>query len=190
MNDLSPLAGKRDALRARIEAAERRNADRTLADQAKAAADAAIDYTRENPVKVIGGAVALGVVIGLMTRSGRQAASKAARGTAHAISGVASSTTASARNLTSTSPSRTGRMVSDAVVAYALKILDEVMDAAREGKERAEDLGESTGKKAKRLAASTADAAETAADNTRALARKTADAAADMVRDLARKTRG
>ena len=67
MNDAAPLAPAtaRDALRARIEAAERRNAERSLTDQARDAADAAIDYTRAHPLTVIGGALAFGLVIGI-----------------------------------------------------------------------------------------------------------------------------
>ena len=55
MTELTPIsaADSRDALRARIEAAERRNADRTIADQAREAATAAVDYTRANPLTVI-----------------------------------------------------------------------------------------------------------------------------------------
>mgnify|MGYP001101366086 CR=1 FL=1 len=55
MTDLSPFSadGKRDALRARIEAAERRNAERTVAVQAREAASAAVDYTRAHPLTVL-----------------------------------------------------------------------------------------------------------------------------------------
>lgn len=191
MTDLTPFADKRDALRARIDAAERRNADRTLADQAREAADAAMDYTRANPAKVIGGAVLVGLVIGLLTRPGRQVASNAARSTAGAISGAAASTSRTAKRLTSgRRPSLVGRTLGDAIAGYAATFIAEMRHAAHEGKERADELGEVASKRSKRLASDTADAASSAADSTRALARKTADAASDLVRDLARKTRG
>ena len=80
---------KRDALRQKIEASERRIAERTLGEQAKEAVDAAVDYTRANPLTVIAGAVAVGLAIGLMTKPGQRVASKAATSASTAASGAA-----------------------------------------------------------------------------------------------------
>ena len=192
MNDPIPLpgAGSRDALRARIEAAERRNADRTLADQAREAAEAAVDYTRTNPLTVIGGALAVGLLIGLLTRPGRRMASRAAHSTADAISGTASSARSGVSNLTSRGGSRMGRMIGDAAIGYVMTMIDEVMETARTGQERAAELGDAAGTQAKKLSANASEAAGTAAGNTRAFARSARDAAAGVVRDLGRKTKG
>jgi hypothetical protein len=191
MTDPTPIAGgdSRDALRARIEAAERRNAERTLADQAREAATAAVDYTRAHPLTVIGGALALGLVIGLLTRPGRRVASRTLHSASDAISGAASSARSGARNVTARSGSRLGQMVGQAAVTYALSLLDEVMEAARTGQDRAAELGEAAGAQAKTISARTSEAAGSAAGSTRALARKTADAAAGAMRDLGRKTK-
>lgn len=185
-----PVADNRDALRARIEAAERRNADRTIADQAREAAEAAVQYTRANPLTVIGGALAAGLVVGLLTRPGRRVAGRALHSTADAISGTASSARSSARNLTVRGGSRLGKMVGEAAVAYAMTMIDEVLETARAGQERAADLGDAAGTQARKLSANASDAATTAAGNTRALARRTRDVAAGVVRDLGRKTKG
>ena len=182
MTEPTPISptGSRDALRARIEAAERRNADRTLADQAREAAAAAVDYTRANPLTVIGGALAAGLIIGLLTRPGRRVASRVAHSTADAISGAASSASSGVKNVASRGGSRFGQMT----------LIDEVLETARAGQERAEELSDAAGVKAKKITARTTDAAGSAAHSTRALARKTRAAAADIVRDLGRKTKG
>ena len=80
-----PSTNARDELRAKIEASERRIAERTLADQAQEVAEAAVDYTRKNPLTVVAGAIALGVVIGAMTKPGRRAVQSAATGAADVV---------------------------------------------------------------------------------------------------------
>ena len=127
----TPANDQRDALRARIEAAERRNAEKGLAEQARAAADAAIDYTRANPLTVIGGAVAFGLVIGLLTRPGRRVAGRALHSAGDAISGAASSATSGVKSITARGGSRLGQMIGEAAVAYAMTVIDDLLDAAR-----------------------------------------------------------
>ena len=191
MTEPTPIAANdsRDALRARIEAAERRNAERTLADQAREAASAAVDYTRANPLTVIGGALAAGLIIGLLTRPGRRVASRVAHSAGDALSGAASSARSGVNSVTTRGGSRLGRMIGEAAVAYAMTMIDDVLETARAGQERAEELGDAAGVQARKITARTSEAAGSAADSTRALARKTADAAAGVVRDLGRKTK-
>lgn len=185
-----PANDQRDALRARIEAAERRNADRTIADQARAAADSAIDYTRAHPLTVIGGALALGLVIGLLTRPGRRVAGRAFHGASEAISGAASTASSSVKSVASRKPSRLGTMIGEAAVAYVLNLINDLVETAEAGQQRAEDLGDTAAAKARRLSAEAGVVAASAADNTRALARKTRDKAMGAARDIRRKTGG
>lgn len=175
----------RDALRARIESAERRNADRTLADQAREAAQSAADYTRANPLTVIGGALAAGLLIGLMTRPGRRVAGRAMHSASDAISSAGSSV----RNVATRRKSGFGQSFGDAAMAYAMTMIDEMMDAARAGQDRASELGDAAGSQARRLSNNASEAAGSAADSTRALARKTRSVAADALSDLKRKAR-
>ena len=63
---------KREQLRARIEAGEKRNEGRSFADQAKEAADSAVDFAKKHPIATVAGAVAVGLAIGAMTSRGRQ----------------------------------------------------------------------------------------------------------------------
>lgn len=193
MTDQLPFdstTGQRDALRARIEAAERRNAERSLADQARDAASSAAEYTRAHPLTVIGGALALGLVIGLLTRPGRQVAGRALQGAGETISGAASSASAGARGLAARGGSRLAAMLGEAAVAYVMTLIDEVVEAARSGQERAEDLGDVAGAKARKLSAEAGEAAGSAADSTRALARRTRAAALGVVRDIRDRARG
>lgn len=180
-----PATQDRDALRARIEAAERRNAERSLADQARETAAAAADYTRAHPLTVIGGAVVAGVAIGLLTRPGRRLAGRAYHTAEEAISDAASTASSGVRRVTKRGGSRIGEMIGEAVMGYVMAALDELLEAARAGQERAEDLGEAAGKEARKLTAS----AGQAADGTRDLVRKTADIAAGVVRDIRSKAR-
>lgn len=189
MTDQTPIE-KRDALRARIEAAERRNAERTLADQAREAATAAVDYTRANPLTVIGGAVAFGLVLGLLTRPGRRVAGRALHGAGDAISGAATSAKSGVKSVTAIGGSRLGSMIGEAAITYAMTLIDDVLDAAREGKERAADLGEKAAQEARQLSSSTAQTADTAAKSTRVLADKAREAALGVVRDIRDRTRG
>ncbi len=192
MTDQTPLNDndQRDALRARIEAAERRNAERSLADQARDAASSAAEYTRAHPLTVIGGAVALGLVIGLLTRPGRRVAGRALHGAGETISDAASSASASVRGAAARGGSRLAAMLGEAAIAYVMTFIDEMVEAARTGQERAEDLGEAAGARTRKLSADAGEAAGSAADSTRALARKTREAALGVVRDIRDKARG
>ena len=174
----------RDELRAKIEASERRIAERTLAEQAKDAANAAIEYTKENPIKVVGGAVAVGILIGLMTRPGRQIAGRAATGTAAAVSGAAASTAQAAKGVSTKSVSRFGALISDAIVAYGIKLIDDAMDAGRAGKDALEDASDTATAKARKLRRDASHFAGSTADKGRAAAQRTRRRASRAVRDL------
>ena len=119
-------ADKREALRAKINAGEERNAERSFADQAKDAADGALEFVKANPIKSIA-AVAVGaLVIGAMSRPGRRAGRKA---------GSKAGTLAA--------------VATDAALAYGLSLLDAASGAASKGQDRLADLGETVGDKAR-----------------------------------------
>jgi hypothetical protein len=189
MTDPIPLIDRRDALRAKIDAAARRNEQRNLADQARAAASAAVDYTRAHPLTVIGAAVALGIAIGLLTKPGRRLAAQAASSTGGAVSHAAASAGSGVKGLAARGGSRIGALVGEAALAYVMTLIDDAIEAARSGQGRAEELGEAAGAQARKLRSGAGEAAETAVDGTRALARKTRDAALGAVRDIARKAK-
>lgn len=68
----SPTTDRREALRQRIEASELRQQARNLGEQAKEAADSALGYAKKHPLRVVAGAVAVGLAIGALTRPGRR----------------------------------------------------------------------------------------------------------------------
>ena len=158
---------KRDSLRARIEAAERRNAERTLADKARDAAEAAVDYTRAHPLTVIGGAMAIGLAIGLLTTPGRRVARKVAASAGGAVSGAASSATSGVKGLAAKGGTRIGTLLGEAAVAYLMTIIDDVVESARSGQARAGELGDAASTKARDMTRIGRDAAERVAGEIR-----------------------
>jgi ElaB/YqjD/DUF883 family membrane-anchored ribosome-binding protein len=121
-DELKTDAEKREALRAKIDAAEARHAERSLGEQAKEAADGALEYVKANPIKSVA-AVAIGaLVIGAMTRPGRKAGKRAGK-----FASVAT----------------------DAALAYALSLFDSAEDAADKGQDRLADLTKSARKNAR-----------------------------------------
>lgn len=175
----------RDELRAKIEARERRIAERTLADDARDAAGAATQYAKDHPLQVVGGAIALGLVVGLMTSSGRRAVKNAATGTANAVSGAATGATQTVSNAAKKRGTAFGTLIADALVAYGIKLIDEALDAGRAGKEKAEDLTDAASAKARTAKRDVEYAAGSAADKTRAMGQRTRRRATRAVRDLA-----
>ena len=121
---------KRAELRDKISAGETRNAERSLAEQAQKAADDALDFVRENPLKTMGAVVIGALLIGALTRPGRELGRKAG--------GMAS-------------------VASDAAIAYAMGLLDSAGDAAEEGQEALADLGHTMGRKARKWQAAAVD---------------------------------
>ncbi|MEM7664578.1 MAG: hypothetical protein AAF250_01860 [Pseudomonadota bacterium] len=186
MSDNTPSKSveKRDELRAKIEASERRIAERTMADQAKEAAGAATAYVKENPFKVLGGAIAVGLVIGALSKPGRRAARSAATGTASAVGGAASGAAKSVGNAAKSRGTAFGTLLADALVAYGMKIIDDALDTARAGREQLEDLGDDASAKARELKRDAGYIAGSTADKTRAVTRRTRRRAGRAVRDM------
>ena len=119
-------AERRETLRGRIAAGERRNSQRSFADQARAAADGALDYVKANPLKAMAAVTAGALLIGAMTRPGRRAGRKAGA-RAGALAGIAA----------------------EAALAYGLGLLDAASGAAGKGQDKLADLGESVGETAR-----------------------------------------
>ncbi|WP_299192446.1 hypothetical protein [uncultured Erythrobacter sp.] len=174
----------RDELRAKIEASERRIAQRTLADQAREAAEAATDYAKANPLKVIGGAIIAGLIVGAMTKPGRRVAKRAATGAVDAVGGAASGAARSVSGAAKKRGSAFTALIADAVIAYGIKFIDEAMSGARKGQDVIEDVGDTASAKARELRREASYLAGSAADKSRNVARRTRRRAERAVRDL------
>jgi ElaB/YqjD/DUF883 family membrane-anchored ribosome-binding protein len=189
MNDKVALTtiDKRDALRAKIEASERRNAERTLTEQAREAAEAATEYTRAHPLTVIGGAVAIGLLVGLATRPGRRVATRAAGAVGTAASGAASSAAAGVKGVAARGGTQLGTLIGDAALAWIMKLVDELLETARAGQDKVEDLGDDAGSAARRVRRDATQVVEAATDSARHTARKARRKATRAVRDTVSK---
>jgi len=180
-----PVTDKRDELRAKIEASERRIAERTLADDARDAASAATEYAKKNPLTVVGGAIAVGLIVGLMTKPGRRAAKSAATGTVSAVGGAATGAAKTVSTAAKKRGSAFSTLIADGLVAYGIKLIDDALDGARAGQDKLEDLGDAAGAKARGAKRDAEYLAGTAADKTRNVTRRTRRRATRAVRDLA-----
>ncbi len=183
-------ADKRDELRAKIEASERRIAERTFADEARDAAGIATKYAKDNPLTVVGGAIAAGLLIGLMTRPGRRVVKNAATGTVAAVGGAASGTAKSVKTAAKTGGGAMSALFGDALVAYGVRIIDEVMDGARAGQDKLEDFGDAASASARKVAREANYVAGSTADKSRALSKKTGRRAGRVIRDLTKRMGG
>lgn len=139
---------KRDELRERIEAAERRNEERSLADYARDATDTATEFVKDHPLVAVAGVAAIGLAIGAMTRPGRRYAREAgARTSAFAT------------------------YISELGLAYASGLLDTAGDAALAGRDKLEDLGDAVGDSSRSLRRAAAHRAGDTSDAARRLKR-------------------
>lgn len=197
----NPNSTPRDALRAKIEANERRIAARTMADEAREAAEAAGRFVKANPLTVIGGAVALGIAIGLMTRSGRKVAANAAgsaASAANAASGAAAGMFGGAVGGTAKTvgkaakkrSSALGTLLADTVVVYGARLIEEALDTARAGQEALEDMSETAVVKAREVRRDAGQAAGNAVDNARSVGQRTRNRATRAVRSVADRLTG
>ncbi len=148
---------KREQLRSRIAAGEKRHEVRTLADTAQEAAETATSFVKKHPFATLGGAVVIGLAIGAMTKPGRR--------------------------LTKRSGMLAG-LLTDAVIAYGISTIDKAGDVARSGQDRMEDWGDALSDKARGAKREAAYLAGTASDRTRSIARSASRKASRSVRNL------
>ncbi|MFZ1742178.1 MAG: hypothetical protein WAT93_04950 [Pontixanthobacter sp.] len=152
---------KRQELKAKIEAAESRNAERNLGNYARDAAETATNFVKEHPIATVAGVAAVGLAIGAMTRPGRKVA-------------IQSGKRASALATYAT----------ELGLAYASGLFDAAGDAATSGRDRLEDLGDSLGDNAAALKRRATFTGGNAAAAARSLSRRAGKSAGRTARDL------
>lgn len=148
---------KRAELREKIEAGEQRNEERAFADRAKDAAETATNFAKEHPVAVIGGAIAVGLLIGAMTKPGRRVARRG---------GVLAS------------------LATEAALAYGMHAIDRAGDIAREGQDKLEDFGDSVASSTRSARREASYIAGKTADRTTTVAGTASRKAGRSVRNL------
>lgn len=157
-NDVTDDA-KRDELRAKIEAGERRNAERSVGDYAREAGEKATDFVKEHPLATIAGVAVVGLAIGAMTRPGRRAARTAGRKT-----------------------SAFANYAAELGMAYASGLFDAASGAAKAGGEKLADFGGDVAHTARNARDTAGDAAGDALSSIRDLGRKAARNAGQSLR--------
>lgn len=142
---------KRTELKSKIDAAQKRNTereqDRSFSDYAREARDGASSFVKEHPITTLAGGVAIGVLIAaIVPGPGRRLRKQATRRGA-VLAG----------------------MLADLAVAYGSQALDGAGNAARSGKSRLGDLGDTLSdaladgaRSLRREAGDASDAAESA----------------------------
>jgi len=156
---------KRQALREKIEAGRQRLAERDYAQAAKEAADSATNFVKQHPYATLGGAIFIGVALGAMTKRGRKLGSRAGQ-----RGGVVA------------------RLLTDAAIAYGVKLIDQATDAARTGQDRIEDLSDDLTDKARATKRDATHMVGTASDKARSTVRRTSRKASRTLRDLRSRT--
>ncbi len=152
---------KRDELKAKIEAAEARNEERTFAKLAQDTADSATSFVKEHPLAAVAGVAVLGVAIGAMTRPGRRIGRQAGQ-RASKFAGYAT----------------------ELGVAYATGLLDAAGDAAATGKDKLEDFSDALNDNASAVKRNAAFRTGNAAAAARAITREAGKRAGRTVRDM------
>jgi hypothetical protein len=155
-------AAKRKTMRKKIEAGEKRNAERGFGDYAREARDGATSFVKQHPFATVAGGLALGAIIAAMVPGpGRRLRKKAtAKGSALAA------------------------MLTELGVAYGASLLDNLGDAARTGQGKLEDFGETLGDTARGLRRDAGQLTDSARESARELSREAGKKAGRSLRDL------
>jgi hypothetical protein len=154
-------AEKRQELKAKIEAAEQRNANRSIEQYARDAAETATQFVKDHPVAAITGVALLGLAIGAMTRPGRRAGAEAGR-----------------------RASAFATHAAEIGLAYASGLFDAASDAAKSGKDALEDMGDNLQDNADAARRRARFVGGNAAATARSLAREAGKKAGRTSRDL------
>lgn len=141
---------KRAELREKIEAAEARNEQRTLADQAKAAQQTATDFVKAHPLATVAGALAIGATIAVIVPGPGPRLRKKATKRGSALAGA----------------------LAEFGIAYGAQLLESANQAARLGQDRLEDIGDSIGDSARNARREAGYLAGEASDTARVLKRE------------------
>ncbi|GMM94284.1 hypothetical protein [Qipengyuania sp. MTN3-11] len=152
---------KREQLREKIEAAEARNEERTLADQARDALESATQFVKERPLTAVAGVAVVALAIGALSRPGRRLGRRG---------GVIAAAAA------------------DAAMVYAMGLADRAGTAGsaalRGGSDAFEDVSDTLGKSARKLRRDAAYRADVAGDALRSTKRKAGRKTSRGLRDL------
>lgn len=145
---------KRQQIKSKVKKGQARARTRegTLPQRATEARRSAADFAKENPLLVIAGGLALGVAVSMLFRRPREASEKAARQASKKASGLA-------------------MLAAEMAVPFIQQAIAGAGDAGRAGIDRAEELGETVGARARTVGRAGADRAGETIEAAQGLAR-------------------
>ena len=157
---------KRAELKAKIEAAEQRNEERTLGQLARDASETATDFVKLHPFATLAGVAVLGLAVGAMTKPGRRAGKAAGAKVNHFATYAA-----------------------ELGAAYASGLIDAATDAVQTGKDTVEDIGDAINDNAGAAKRKASFISGNAAATARKLTRDAGKKAGRSIRDLRSRSR-
>lgn len=145
---------KREELRDKIEAAEARQAERSLADQAREARDNAVGFVREHPLGTVSAALAFGILVAaIVPGPGRRLRKRVGTKVSNRAAPLAA-------------------MVAEMGLAYASSVGDFAANAVRTGQNALEDVGDSIGQTTRNVGRGLSHHADRVTDNATSVGRK------------------
>ena len=152
---------KRDELKGKVAAAQKRNEERSMGDYARDARDNATSFVKQHPITTVVGGLALGALIASFLPGGRKVRKKASAKSAMLATAIA-----------------------DLALTYGSQFFDSASKVAREGQDRLGDIGDSIGDGARSLSRSAGTLASNASDSAGSTAREAGRSATRTIRDL------
>lgn len=149
---------KRTELKNKIDAAEKRNQDRSFGEYARDARDGATTFVKEHPITTLAGAAAVGILIASIVPGPGRRLRKQATKRGAVLAGV----------------------LADLAITYGTQALEGAGSAARAGQDKLGDLGDAIGDGARSLRRG----AGGLADETGSLTREAGKRATRTLRDL------
>ena len=157
----------REELRNKIQAAEKRQAERSLADQARDVRDTALGFVRDHPIGTVGAALAFGVLLAaIIPGPGRRLTKRVGTRVSNRAAPLAA-------------------LAAEMGLAYASSLGDFAANAVRTSQDTLEDIGESLGNTTRDVRRAVTHRAAETTDGAASLSRKvkkTAGAASRKVR--------
>lgn len=149
---------KRSELKSKVEAAQKRNADRSLGDYARDAGNSATSFVKEHPITTLVGGLAVGALIASFIPGPGKRLRKQATARSAVLAGA----------------------LGELALTYGTQFLQGAEKAANTGRDKLGGVGEVIGESARSAANGASTAAETAGDSARDLGK----AAVRTLKDL------
>ena len=154
-------SNKRNEIKGKVAAGQKRNKERSVGDYAREAADGATSFVKQHPIATVVGGLAIGAIVASFLPGGRKVRKQASAKSAVLATALA-----------------------DLALTYGTQFLDTAGKAAKAGQDRLGDLGETLGEGARSLGKSAGETAGNARDGAASLGEELGKVATKTIRDL------